>query len=116
FAEFERGRIVERITTGIYLKRKKGGYTGGRNIPYGMKVVGHGADAKFEPDPVQHQVFALIRERMSVRPADFFSPRLLAKELTEKGIFNRRGNPFKSNHIARMAKLVRAQDAEQSAG
>lgn len=111
FAEFERGRIVERITTGKYLKKKRGGYAGG-NAPYGMRKVGHGQHAMLEPDPEQHRIFGLIEKRMT-ESGVFFSTRLTAKEFAEKGIVNPRGKPYKSNHIARMADIVRARNGSE---
>lgn len=114
FAEFERGRIVERITQGKHLKKKKGGYAGG-NAPYGMRKVGHGPHSMLEPDPEQIRIFGLIKERLDIRPHDFFSPRLTAKEFADMGIVNPRGKPYKSNHIARMAEIVKAKSAEQRA-
>lgn len=102
FAEFERGRIVERITTGKFLKKKRGGYAGG-NIPYGMKKVGQGQHSMLEPDPEQQKIFKLIKERVDVEP------RLIARELTKLGILSRAGNPFTSTQIARMANIVRTQ-------
>lgn len=110
FAEFERGRIVERITTGKYLKKRKGGYTGG-HAPYGTRKVGHGQSSMLEPDPEQMKIFGLIKERLAIRPHDFFSPRLTAHEFTKMGILNPKGKPYKSNHIARMAEIVKAQSA-----
>lgn len=112
FAEFERGRIVERIQLGIHHKRKRGGYTGGRNIPYGMKVVGKGPAAKLVEDPDQAPIFELIETQLE-KKGQFFSANGVAKELTAKGVVNRQGNPYKSNHIARMAKIVKARHVEQ---
>lgn len=105
FAEFERGRIVERIMIGKHLKKKKGGYAGGP-VPYGMRKVGRGPHAMLEPDPEQEKLFEMIRERMAVRPLDFFSPRITAHEFTRLGIFSRAGKPFTSTQIARMARIA----------
>lgn len=112
FAEFERGRIVERIQLGIHHKRKRGGYTGGRNIPYGMKVVGKGPAAKLVEDPDQARIFDLIATQME-KKGQFFSANGVAKELAAQGVVNRQGKPYKSNHIARMATIVKARHAEQ---
>jgi DNA invertase Pin-like site-specific DNA recombinase len=112
FAEFERGRIVERITLGKYFKMKKGGYVGG-NAPYGMRKVGQGQHSMLEPDPEQLRIFGLIKERLDIRPHDFFSPRLTAQEFAKMGIVNPKGKPYKSNHIARMAEIVKAQSVPE---
>jgi putative DNA-invertase from lambdoid prophage Rac len=106
FAEFERGRIVERITLGIRLKKKRGGYTGGSGVPYGMRVVGRGPNAVLEPDPESSRVIELVREQMARKPLDFFSPRVTAREFTKAGIFSRTGKPFTSTQIARMARIA----------
>lgn len=108
FAEFERGRILERITTGKFLKKKKGGYAGG-NIPYGMRKVGEGQHSMLEPDPEQHKIFSMIRKRLDDEP------RAIAHDFTKAGILSRAGKPFTSTQIARMAEIVKTEQAKQRA-
>ena len=108
FAEFERGRIVERITTGKYQKKKKGGHVGGV-APYGYKIVGRGPNAKLEIEPEEQRVVEMIRERIKASHDVFFSPAKTVKEFAELGIKTRTGKNFQNVQIRRIARDVRAQ-------
>ena len=108
FAEFERGRIVERITLGMQLKKKRGGWTGGRGVPYGMKVVGHGQHARLEPDPEQQPVFDRVRREIEEYDGQFSLPRLAAK-MKNEGLVSRSGKPFKPVQIERIARIVKGE-------
>jgi DNA invertase Pin-like site-specific DNA recombinase len=108
FAEFERGRIVERITTGKYLKKKKGGHVGGE-APYGYRIVGRGPNAVLEADPEEQKVVEMIRERIKNAHDVFFSPSKTVKEFKELDIKTRTGKHFQNCQIRRIAEAVRAQ-------
>jgi putative DNA-invertase from lambdoid prophage Rac len=114
FAEFERGRLVERIMAGKAAKAAKGGFTGGRT-PYGMRKVGSGPTARLEPDPEQQRHFDLIRERMKLY-GRWWSPSKTRKWFTQQGLFSRTGQPYTSKQIERMGDIVRRQDAQQGSG
>lgn len=59
FAEFERGRIAERMADGKRAKRERNGHTGGPT-PYGFRKIGTGRDAILEPNPEEMEVLRQI--------------------------------------------------------
>lgn len=113
FAEFERGRMVERITIGLHLKKRNGGFTGGR-VPYGMKLVDdrRGTNAMLEPDPEQKPHLDLIRDELR-RHGSQWSVRDTRRLFARLKIYSRTGKPYKNIQINRMADIVRRQDAQQ---
>ncbi len=104
FAEFERGRIVERITAGKVAKKQRGGHIGGE-APYGYRVEGAGQMACLVPDDAEQRVVERIRQRITGN----FSALALAKELAQQGIYTRAGKPFTSTQIKRIVESVRTQ-------
>lgn len=85
-AEFERGVIVERITTGKRAKKKRGGFPGG--LPsYGWRVEGKGREAQLVEDPEEQQIIARLR----VLASRGFSLRDIARILHDDGIRGRSG-------------------------
>ena len=107
FAEFERGRIKERITTGKVLKKKKGGHIGGRP-PYGTHVVGNGSQAKLEPDETELRVIDLVRKDFSKNP-ESFDHQAACQKLNKAGFKARSGAPFRPYQIKRIADQLRLQ-------
>ena len=79
-AEFERTRIVERITEGKRAKRQRGGHTGGKR-PFGYQVQGEGRAATLEPDPDEQAAIARI---LTARAAGK-SLRAIKAELAQAG-------------------------------
>lgn len=61
FAEFEKGRIAERIQEGRIAKRARGGFAGGR-APMGTRVIGAGREARLEPNPRELEMLDLARQ------------------------------------------------------
>lgn len=59
-AQLERGMITARLRRGRARKRKRGGYSGGATVPYGMRIEGEGADALLVPDEEAQKVIAKI--------------------------------------------------------
>lgn len=112
FAEFERGRLVERIMAGKAAKAAKGGFTGGRT-PYGMRKIGAGVNARLEPDPEQQEHFNLIRERMALY-GRWWSPRKTTRWFNQQGLRTRTGKPYTTTQITRMADIVRREDAQRA--
>ncbi|MBK3776424.1 hypothetical protein GAY31_20080 [Azospirillum brasilense] len=59
-AEFERGRIKERLNDGRTAKRARGGHTGG-NRPFGYSVEGMGRDAVLVEIPEEQHAIKLMK-------------------------------------------------------
>lgn len=88
-AEFERGRIAERMQEGRKGKKARGGHIGGL-APYGFRKVGDGRAAMLEPDDAEQQVVA----RILAEREQGTSYREIIKRLTDEGVMARSGNPF----------------------
>jgi len=101
FAEFERGRIAERMTDGRRCKRERNGHTGG-SPPYGYRVVGSGREARLEEVPEEQEV---IREAARMRSAGI-KPAVVVKELHAKGYRTRKGSEFTITQIQRAVERV----------
>jgi DNA invertase Pin-like site-specific DNA recombinase len=95
-AEFERGRIAERMEDGRRGKSARGGHIGGV-APYGYRVVGSKRDSKLEPvpeeQPILNEVLELSKKLTSWK---------IMHQLNEKGYKNRTGGPFKCWQIKRI--------------
>ena len=61
FAQMERKRICERITSGQRAKAARGGYTGG-HVPYGYRVEGQGKAARLVEVPEEQEVVKRVHE------------------------------------------------------
>jgi DNA invertase Pin-like site-specific DNA recombinase len=103
-AEFERGRIAERMEDGRRGKRARGGHIGGI-APYGYKVVGEKRAAKLEPEPAEHPIV----EEVLMLAGKKLSSWKITKHLNEKGYRNRTGAPFECFQVKRI--IERAQTA-----
>jgi site-specific DNA recombinase len=108
FAEWEKNRILERMSDGRRGKRARGGHAGG-SPPIGFKVVGHGREAKLVPDPHEQEIVALMKQRRSERKSHFE----ISRELTERGMLSRAGTPFSGPQILRITRRVPAQQAAE---
>jgi putative DNA-invertase from lambdoid prophage Rac len=97
FAQFEHGRIAERINEGRAGKKARGGFLGGR-CPYGFRVVGTGRSAQLEPDENEQRTLATVRDIY-----ERFTPVNAMRELERMGIRNRKGGVFGMTEIRRMA-------------
>lgn len=60
FAEYERAKIIERTTRGMWRKAKEGRYVGNGVPPYGYRVVGIGKDAHLEIDEDKAKVVRIV--------------------------------------------------------
>lgn len=105
FAEFERGRIRERLVQGKESKAKKGGHIGGE-APYGYRIVGEGRSAVLEINPQEQEVVELVRAEIKGRQ---FSNPVIARRLNEQGLRNRTGKPFAPYQVQRIAERLTAQ-------
>jgi len=97
FAEFERGRIVERITSGKLLKKKKGGHIGGE-APYGWRIEGSGQAAVLVEEPAEQDVIKLVQARVKKG----MTPWAIAREFRDMGIKTRSGRDFDHTQIKRV--------------
>jgi DNA invertase Pin-like site-specific DNA recombinase len=105
-AEFERGRIAERMGDGRRGKRSRGGHLGGV-APYGYRVVGDKRLAVLEPvpeeQPILNEVLALSKKLTSWK---------ITKQLNEKGYKNRNGEPFECYQIKRIIDRAVSENAK----
>lgn len=99
FAEFERSRIMERMTEGRAAKRAKGGPLG--TAPYGFKIVGKGPASTLVPDEREQEVLAAVKE-LNGR----FERKRISRYLRKKGFVSRAGKPFKPTQVQRMMERV----------
>lgn len=98
-AEFERKRIVERITEGKRAKKARGGRAGGA-VPYGYRCIGKGRDAILVPLASEQAVIARARIlRANHTLAETCSI------LADEGMFARNGKQFVDMQVARMVKV-----------
>lgn len=88
-AEFEKGRIAERMKEGRAGKKARGGHIGGL-APYGFRKVGEGRAAMLEPDETEQQTIAWIKE-MREQGVTY---RAVIDVLTNADVKMRSGNPF----------------------
>ena len=98
-AEFEKGRILERMADGRKGKKAKGGHTGGQ-APYGYRVEGLGRDAVLVEEPGEQVVLRRVKELH----ASGNSLRGVVRVLADEGFVSRSGAPFQATQIMRMVK------------
>ena len=97
-AEFEKGRILERMADGRKGKKAKGGHTGGQ-APYGYRVEGLGRDAVLVEEPGEQAVIRRAKELIAGS-----SLRGVVRVLADEGFVSRSGAPFQATQIMRMVK------------
>lgn len=90
FAEFERNIIRGRTKSAMAAKKLKGERVG--HIPFGFQLA---EGNRIEPNPIEQAILAQIRE-LRLRG---MSIRKIAKELNDRGIFNRNGNKWNHESI-----------------
>lgn len=109
FAEFERGRIAERMTDGRRCKKERKGHIGG-SAPYGYKIVGYGREAKLEEIPEEQIVIdvAVDAARKGWRPFR------IMQDLHTRGYRSRNGKEFKLTQVQRFIerKMYGAEEAK----
>lgn len=104
FAEFERGRIRDRLVQGKMAKARGGGHIGGE-APYGYRIEGEGRTARLVPVEEEQKVIARIKERMR---GGLFTNAGTARLLAQEGLKNRAGKDFAAYQIKRIAERIAA--------
>lgn len=99
FAEFERGRIAERMLEGKRAKAANYGHIGG-DAPYGYVVEGSGRQATLIPLEHEQEVVRKARAMKAMR----LRPGKITRELNEMGCRDRQNSPFKILQIMRILK------------
>ena len=99
FAEFERGRIAERMTDGRRCKKERKGHIGG-SAPYGFKIVGNGREAKLEEVPEEQLVIEVGVEgaRKGWRMYK------VLQDLNSRGYRSRTGKEFTMTQVQRFVE------------
>jgi len=100
FAEFERGRIAERMEDGRRAKRERNGHTGG-DAPFGYRVEGTGRGATLLPDEREQAILAEVKAHLH-RPR-----KIISRVLRKKGMYSRAGTPFQVVQVQRLMEHVR---------
>lgn len=96
FAEFERGRIAERMADGKAGKAARGGHIGG-SAPYGFRIVGQGREAMLEEDEGEREIVETIKTWHAQS-----SILEVTRRLEQAGILNRVGRPFGETQVRRI--------------
>lgn len=107
FAEFERGRIAERMNDGRKAKKERNGYIGGN--PYGFKVVGQGKDSMLEPIPEEIEVLRQIAIWKR-----HWAPATIRRKLNNAGFKPRSGKEWDLTQVRRL--MNRAPEIIQRVG
>lgn len=99
FADFERSRIMERMTEGRAAKRARGGPLG--KPPYGFKIVGKGPSSTLVPDEREQEILQEVK-RLNGR----FERKRISRYLRKKGYVSRSGKPFEPTQVQRLMERV----------
>jgi DNA invertase Pin-like site-specific DNA recombinase len=102
-AEFERGRIAERMEDGRNGKRRRNGHLGGV-APYGYCVVGSKKDSKLEPVAEEQPVLSKVLDLAAHGQTSW----TITKLLNEEGVRNRVGKPFECFQVKRIIDRAHA--------
>ena len=102
-AEFERGRIAERMSDGRKGKRQRNGHLGGEP-PYGFRVVGEKRQSKLEPHPQEKPI---VDEILKLSKQKLSSWKIM-QAVNAKGLANRDGKPFECFQVKRIIERANA--------
>src|SRR5208282_1591755 len=102
FAELERSTIAERMANGKAAKKAKGGHTGGE-AAYGLRIIGHGRDAKIEINEQEQETAQLI-VRLRKRGESWSK---IQKRLAKDGLKTRTGKDFQIVQLRRVVNHAR---------
>ncbi len=95
FAEFERGRIAERMADGRKAKKERNGRIGG--VPYGFKAVGRGKDSLLEPIPEEIEMLKQIAIWKR-----HWAPATIRRKLDNAGYKPRSGKEWDLSQVRRL--------------
>lgn len=101
FAEFERGRIAERMEEGRNAKRERGGAIG--TAPYGFRVEGKGKLAVLVKDDYEQAVLSEVKECLTHRRPR----RIISRVLRKRGFRSREGTKFQPIQVQRLMERAR---------
>lgn len=101
FAEFERGRIAERMEEGRRAKKARGGAIG--TAPYGYRIEGKGHAAMLVPVEEEQKILDEVKEQMRYRRPR----RIISRVLRKKGYRTRTGAVFAVTQVQRLMEHVR---------
>jgi DNA invertase Pin-like site-specific DNA recombinase len=102
-AEFERGRIAERMSDGRKGKRQRNGHLGGEP-PYGFMVVGEKRQSKLEPHPQEKPI---VDEILKLSKKKLTSWKIM-QAVNAQGLQNRDGKPFECFQVKRIIERANA--------
>ena len=95
FAEYEKKLLVLRLRGGRIAKHRRGGYAGGRTIPYGLQVQGEGSDAVLVADEDEAPAVQMIYQQRAAGQTF----RGIADKLNDQGIPTQRGNEWAAQTV-----------------
>lgn len=98
-AEFDHRNIVRRLHNGRRAKAAAGGFAGG-TARYGLRVVGNGKAARYEPDELEYSVMKEVRQRHD----NGESLRTIASSLNRRQIMTKRGKQWGPEQVARLVR------------
>lgn len=101
-ADFERTTINERMRSGKAAKKANGGHVGGE-APYGLRIIGHGRDAKIEIDEREREIVQLV-VRLRKRGESWSHIR---RRLIKDGHMTRTGKVFQDVQMQRIVEHAR---------
>ena len=99
FAEFEKNKILERMSDGKRAKKANGGHVAGRP-PYGFSVTGKGKSAMLVRDEKEQAVI----EKVNTLVSSGMSVAQIVRSLTNEGLLSRSGMPFVHMQVRRIIK------------
>ena len=101
-AEFERGRIRERMLEGKTGKKARGGHIGG-SVPYGYRKLGTGVGARLILDPEEQRAIKYIKQLR----ADGATYQMMVELLTIRGMYLRTGKRWTNSQLHRVLNAER---------
>ncbi len=104
-ADFERTMINDRMRSGKAAKKAKGGHVGGE-APYGLRIVGHGRDARIEVNAQEQEIAQLI-VRLRKRGESWSK---IQKRLVKEGHKTRSGKDFQIVQLRRVVNYARSNN------
>ena len=108
FADFDRGRIRERMLDGKLAKVRNGGHIGGE-APFGFRVEGKGRTARLVENDAEQAVVATLASERANHPSMAMGE--LTNRLNALGHRTRAGKPFQIVQVQRMLARIHEQSS-----